>query len=565
MKYSAIPMPDTKSKTSVIHFDGFLGCDFRSGGLPDNIRRSPDAENMDFGDDTHTPIKRAGYKSALTGKLDGRINGFHSLNVNGTEIRLIHAGTKLFRLNGSNASEIYSGMNNAFSSSFVWNETLYLLDGKEHILYDGSRIIKPGEKAYIPTTCVLRKNHEAPNLLSGMRINTFCGDNNTRVFFLDAKDLDNTPAYAYVNGALLPEGGGISISRTLGQVSFATIPANDASISIYFSKTIPNGLEKINKCRWFNLEGEKNSAKIALLGNPDTPRTAYISDSMNPNYFPLDCDSYIEDRGCIAPRSQCMFGDDPLYLTVNGMCAAVASLFGDRRIIHNRSIYVNSKLTAENNLQEAFSTISKGKLHLFVNNSVYVADSRLKHSAGAAGHQYEWHRWTNIPATAAANWDEKLWFGTSDGGVYRFMCRAEDGENIYTDDGVPVSAHWTTPLIGTPVTGGGVWGRRKSAPKIGVVLMPFLKSGADIYAAAENEEYRLIMSARTSLSDFEEQDFGDFTFNTVNKPKTITIKNAARRFETLRLMIKNDRAEGLGLTAIEAHITSGANMKGELP
>jgi len=556
-------MPDLKSKHEVIYIDRFLGCDFRTGSLLDNIRRSPDAVNMDFGEEMHTPVKRTGFTPVISRALDGRVNGFHQLETDVGEYRLIHAGTKLYHLIGSEATVIYSDMANAPSCSFVMDGKLYILDGRAYLVFDGGNVVKVSDHAYIPTTAIEGSAHERPNRLTGLRRNIFYGNGNVRLFSLDVEWIDNLAVYAYIDGVLTLEGTGLTVNRTAGSIELTAAPRNGAVIDICFSKTDTAGMALINRCRYFTFESENNGTGVKFYGNPETPQAAYLSSPLNPEYFPDDGNTFVsEDHGCIAPRSLCKLGDEQLFLARRGVCTAVAALFGDRRIIHNLSVFVNNLLTAETNLNDAISVIIKTKLYLFVNNSVYVADERLRQS-GRYG-QYEWHRWTGVPATAAVTWGERLFFGTADGNVYRFMTHKDDGNNIYHDDGAPVCAHWATPFLGTPVTGGGIWSRRKTVPaSAAVVLQPFLRSGADIYAAAEDTGYSLIKSVSTSLLDFTDVDFSNFTFNCINRPRTITIKNVARRFESLQLLIKNDRPEGLGLVAAEIRMIAGAEVKGE--
>lgn len=567
MKYSAIQMPSRTQKREEIYIDRFLGCDYRNGGQLDDIRRSPDAVNMDFGDELHTPVKRTGYTPGLSRTLEKPINGLHSLLKYGVEYRLIHAGTKLYLLPANNVPVLlYSGMADAHSISFTMNNTLYLLDSKEYLYFDGTKAGKVSDIAYIPLTAISGSPNEKPNKLTGLRRNLLYGNGTTRMFALDCQNIDATAVTLYVNGSLIAEGATMSVERAQGVLIFAAAPANNAVIDLQFSKTVSGSASHINKCR--NAAFGKNNRMATLSGNPDTPQTAYQSAEFNPAYFPDDALVFTGSdtsptTECIAPRSVCSLGDEPLFLSRRGVCAVTPSLYNLYYYIRNRSVLINNRLTSEKGLENAISVVMKNKLYLFVNGCVYVADERLKQKTGHDGEQYEWHRWTNIPAAAAIAWGERLWFGDSDGNVYRFMTAEDDGEDIYRDLDNPVSAYWTTPFLGTPVTGGSDWGHKKSAPRAVVVLKSFLRSGADIYRAKENEDYYLLKSVAVSLMDFETVDFADFAFHCINRPRTITMKNIARRFESLQLMVRSDRPEGLGLVAVQIQMTSGAEVKGE--
>lgn len=567
MKYSAITMPSRTQKREEIYIDRFLGCDYRNGGQLDNICRSPDAVNMDFGDELHMPVKRAGYTGVLSRTLEKPINGLHRLIRYGVEYRLIHAGTKLYLLSEDNVTVLlFFGMADAHSISFTMNNTLYLLDGKEYLYFDGTKAGKVSDIAYVPLTAIAGEPNEKPNKLTGLRRNIFYGNGTTKIFAIDCQNLDATAVTLYVNGSLVPESAAMAIERTQGALVFAAAPASNAVLDLKFSKTVSGSASHINKCR--KVDFGKNDTIATFSGNPDTPQTAYRSAAFDPTYFPDDALVFISPdtlptAECIAPRSTCTLSDEPLFLSRRGVCAVTLSLYNSYYYIQNRSIFINNRLTSEKGLEDAVSVVIKNKLYLFVNGCVYVADGRLIQKSGHDGYQYEWHRWTNVPATAAVAWGERLWFGDSDGNVYRFMTAEDDGEDIYRDLDKPVAAYWTTPFLGTPVTGDGDCGHKKSAPRAVVVLKPFLRSGADIYRAKENEDYYLLKSVAVSLMDFETVDFADFAFHCVNRPRTIAMKNIARRFETLQLMVKSDRPEGLGLVAIQVQMTSGAEVKGE--
>lgn len=147
-------------------------------------------------------------------KLDGRINGIWRYNENGTEIFIVHAGTKIYRVKlGENsllttATEIYSGAVDSKSWGLVDAEVLYILAG-DYLAYGYIEKTKKYELvaiansdfAYIPTTTVsidpegatekTRSDFEPANLLNSKRKNTLQlinGENTVanRTFYLDS-------------------------------------------------------------------------------------------------------------------------------------------------------------------------------------------------------------------------------------------------------------------------------------------------------------------------------------------------------------------------------------------
>ena len=617
MSYIPIPMVKSGRRGTLIHIERFLGCDFRSGNMLDDARRSPDAVNMDFSEELYTPVKRMGYTRPIPNVLAGKVNGFHRLVRQSGEVRLIHAGTRLYRVvdNGT-VQSIYTQMADSWSSSFNMGGRIYLLDGASYLVFDGTTVTRVAANAFTPLTAVNGRPFQAANKLSARRRNSFTGNGSERVFRLDSTAIDSATVTATVNGSQISESTGLTVNRSTGTVTFTAAPSNgggEANIEITFSKTIANSARDIERCRFAGMFGGKNDTRVFLAGNPDTPNRDYQSGLYDATYFPetgytiigadtspimgyakqfntqivlkagneqdstqflrtfeLDSEglpSFPIDQGaagvgCISSRTIGMLGDEPLFLSPMGVHAVAGTQVDSQRSIQKRSVFIDGKLTSEDGLEDALSVVREGKYYLFVNGSVYVADGRLRHSAGQSGIQYEWHYWTGISATAVTVWGRQIWFGDAGGRVYRFFT-SEDGHDVYTDEGRPVACRWTTPLLGTPLTGGGDWSRRKSAPKITVVLKPFHRSGADICIAPDGDSEKTFAKSITrDLMSFSNIDFNRFSFYSVKKPQAITIKNLARRFETLQIYLESARPEAMGLVSLQVSMMAGGEIKG---
>lgn len=190
--------------------DSFRGLDTSASPYDVQKNRAVEMNNLISIDGVNH--KRKGFLERV--KLNGKINGIWRYNENGTEVFVVHAGTKIYRViiaeNSllTTATEIYSGAVDAKSWGLVDAEVLYILAG-DYLAYgyiekSGKYELVPianSEYAYIPTTTVsidpegatekTRSDFEQANLLNSKRKNTLQltnGENTVanRTFYLDS-------------------------------------------------------------------------------------------------------------------------------------------------------------------------------------------------------------------------------------------------------------------------------------------------------------------------------------------------------------------------------------------
>lgn len=190
--------------------DSFRGLDTSNSPYDVQKNRAVEMNNLISIDGVNH--KRKGFLERA--KLDGKINGIWRYNENGTEVFIVHAGTKIYRVKIgensllSNATEIYSGAVDSKSWGLVDADVLYILAG-DYLAYGYIEKTKKyelvpianSEYAYIPTTTVsidpegavdkTRSDFEAANLLNSKRKNTLQltnGENTlaNRTFYLDS-------------------------------------------------------------------------------------------------------------------------------------------------------------------------------------------------------------------------------------------------------------------------------------------------------------------------------------------------------------------------------------------
>jgi YHS domain-containing protein len=135
--------------------------------------------------------------------------------------------------------------------------------------------------------------------------------------------------------------------------------------------------------------------------------------------------------GCVGKAIN--FNDDIVFFGARGM-EGISGDITTEQVVGHRSTMVDRKLTAEPNYADMLLEEWEGYLLVFVDDRVYLADSRATFEN--TGHfEYEWFYW-NIGKTvkcAKVN-NGILYVGTADG-VYSL-----------TDTTSAVEAWWTTPL-----------------------------------------------------------------------------------------------------------------------
>ena len=168
-------------------YNSFRGVDFRGEEI--SLSRSPDSLNVwkDY-KETESIRTRPGMelKTAFTEPVYGVFffNG----------IFLVHSGDKLYKVEGDKKTELYTGLKEAKSDGFVYENIWYFKDGLHYLRYDGTTI--GPVVGYIPTTSIARKpvgggtKYEDVNMLSPYRRNSFLADGESKNFYLDAQNID---------------------------------------------------------------------------------------------------------------------------------------------------------------------------------------------------------------------------------------------------------------------------------------------------------------------------------------------------------------------------------------
>lgn len=462
-------------------YGGFRGCDFRGEDV--DLLRSPNCLNV-WKDYKDLECIRTRPEIELLETFTEPIWGIFFYKVSNTDMMIVHSSTKLYKIVNGEKTELFANVNNAKSDSFIYNNYWYFKDGKNYLQYDGNEIKEV--VGYIPTTSIARKPagggtiHEDINLLSSYRINTFLADGTSKDYYLDAQSIDTDyRPIVKVNDAVV---SGYTVDYNAGKIVFTTaptVPLTDGqdNVSVQFKKTVQGYKDKINKCTLLQVFDNR----VFFSGNKDYPNMIFHSSLDDPTYC-SDLDYYNEgidtaevkglvvgnnvlwvfkepsqanttvfyheptidseygkiypsthssiSTGCIGKAIN--FNDDILFFSDRGM-EGISGDITTEQVIAHRSSLVDRKLIAESNYKNMQLAEWEGYLLIFIDNKVYLADSRAMFEK-ETHIEYDFFYWElskNITCTCVHN--GILYLGTSDG-VYTL-----------TDNEANVESYWTTP------------------------------------------------------------------------------------------------------------------------
>ena len=461
-------------------YSGFRGVDFRGEEI--NLVRSPDSLNMwkDY-KETESIRTRPEIQSqvAFTEPVYGI---FFFL---GTQ--LVHSGTKLYKVVNGSKTTLYSGLKEARSDSFVYENKWYFKDGKHYLEYDGTTI--KDVESYVPTTTIARKpmgggtKLEDVNMLSDRRKNSFLSDGGSFDYFLDVINIDDDfVPIVKINDEVVPESD-YTVDYADGKITFknyapdAPLTDGQDNVVIEFKKTAAGYKESILNCTLLQVFDNR----VFFSGNAEHPNVVWHSSLNDPGYC-SDLDYYregmdssqvkglvagnnalwvfrepsdanttvfyhtptIDDEygkiypsvhssittGCIGKAIN--FNDDIVFFSERGM-EGISGDVTTEQVVAHRSSLVDRKMIAEADYKDMILEEWEGYLFVFIGNKVYLADSRAVFT-NENHFEYEWFYWDlGKRVTCTKVQDGVLYLGTADG--------------IYTlsDKESSVESYWVTP------------------------------------------------------------------------------------------------------------------------
>lgn len=592
-------------------YSNLAGCDFTNDPAKVALNRSPNCINMykNYADTQGNCVQtRPGFKNLFnfTVEEDGiltylKINGMFLYQINNVKKLIVHAGKYLFSWdypNGSQYKKIYNQMNNIRSSYVIFDDKLYINDGLNYLVYDGTSIKNVSEDAFIPTTTMSRKPigggtiYQAVNVLTPRRKNSFCADGTSKEYYLDVKLIDEDEVKVYVNDVQV-NSTEFTVNRVNGCITFNTAPEKpftegQDNVVIEFSKAGTDYDTRISKC----IKNIAFDNRIFFTGNPQYQNAIFHCELNNPAYISDlayyqdgTSDSAIKSftvgnnllwvfkepsqqndtifyhspvidseygkvypskqgnisTGCI---SECInFNDDIVFISPLGLEGMIGNIDQEQLISH-RSSLIDGKFINENNFEDVQMVEWKGYLICLVNGNYYLADSRQKYQ-GVNGYEYEWYFWKHTSQeflnyfgnpVCLLSVNEELIIGTDVGYILAL------DESIDKDYNFKIYSCWQTPFD----IFGDTNNLKTTNKRGGVAKIKTIPNGKIKVSVQTNRKpEKFIKEYSATGFDFNNIDFSNFAFTTKDM-SYIVYKIKMKKFIDLTLKFySEDRPFGL--------------------
>lgn len=315
------------------------------------------------------------------------------------------------------------------------------------------------------------------------------------------------------------------------------------------------------------------SSYLAVIkGDTNTETTVYLAYGATLNgetYFAVK--PTMGGAGGIAPKTFATLGDDPLFLTRNGVFAITNVFATSDNVLRNRSYYIDKRLIEESNLENSCAIVWRRYYILCVNEHCYVLDGRQKSTDNnnTTNYSYECYYWENVPATCFFVYENELWFGTNDGRLCKFNTDIHDS-TAYCDDGTLTQ----TTLGEDTLTGGNAipcrWATLldddgapqyfKTLNKKGslLTLLPYDRTSASVTLIADGERKYPLGVYYADIFSWNPVDFNRFTFSSNETAQDDFFNKKVKKYKRLQIVVENNTIyEPFGLLKITKTYTIG--------
>jgi len=567
-------------------YSSFRGVDFANDPSLVLLSRSPDALNVwkNYKDTQGSCIEtRPGYRELAN--FMSKINGIYFYN----DKALIHAGTNLFLWENfpftPTGTILKNNMNDAKSSFVIFNEKLYIVDGANYLVYDGTTLKDvSSDNPYIPTTTISRspsgggEPYQDVNVLQPLRKNTFVANGTSTEYYLDTTEIDSVTEVK-VNDAVVTN---YTVNTTTGKITFNTAPtapilSGTDNVEITFSKAVLGYIDRISKCTKMVVFDRR----LFFTGNPDYPNAIFHSQLNTPNY--VSDLAYYQDGtdesdikalvvgnnilwvfkepsqerdtifyhtattdsiGKVYPNFQgnvstgCYsdainYKDDIVFLSKTGLEGISSNDIASQQLLSHKSSLVDNKLVNENNFDLSMMTEWNGYLLILVNSHIYLGDIRQLYQS-VNGYEYEWYYWEleNAQATILKEYKGNLYIGAEDGSIF-----IVEGTN---DNGEIIESYWTTPMDNF-----GYGNKYKTTNKRGgVAKIKTIPNGKVKVAERTNKNIvdKFIKEFASGGLDYSDIDYSNFAYTTSNT-SNIVCKIKEKKFVELQLKFYSDELD----------------------
>lgn len=223
---------------------------------------------------------------------------------------------------------LFVGMTARRSASFIFNNRLYLIDGKNYLVYDGETVKSVYDSAYIPTTYIniipsgenanIGTEYEQRNILQPKFKHTFIADGTTTEFYMNENALDEV-SEVKVYGEVVSD---YVADLQNGKITFTEAPVRPEAVEGGAFPEFYAGIEITAKKTFTSVSGVTDECanigtlvtdctvatvfdnRIFLSGNPSYPNHVFycgrnITGYVDPTFFGVL--NYMQDGVGISP------------------------------------------------------------------------------------------------------------------------------------------------------------------------------------------------------------------------------------------------------------------------
>lgn len=286
-------------------YEKFAGVDFSTDAAKIESHRASFARNL-ISDSGGYPEKRVGYRKLL--KLDSRINGIYKLG----DKFVIHAGTNTYIWDGEGEPTLaLSDLNDDKSFGLEFRKKLYILTGKNFLVFDGESVKHVHDIGYAPhvmtgmtTTTDTYGNHTYTagdplmpiNLITGKRrVGIKAIKDGTKMFTFDTNVVENSVTIYEPDGKTPVSPQKYKVYYPVKNVTkeryfyvefstdYSFQEVGDDYIVEYEAagERVDKNRKTIEECRFMAVYENR----LFLSGNPDYPSSDFYCELNDPTYF----------------------------------------------------------------------------------------------------------------------------------------------------------------------------------------------------------------------------------------------------------------------------------------
>lgn len=269
----------------------------------------------------------------------------------------------------------------------------------------------------------------------------------------------------------------------------------------------------------------------------------------------------LQGAGAISKYCFSYLATEPVFLSRLGVYAVTAQDITGEKYAQDRSYYLEGKLLQEENLEEAIAFTWKDYYILAINDHLYILDGlqpiHTDKSRPYATRQYVGFYFTNVPASVLFEIDGDLYFGSSEGKVYKWGTDQKDLES-YNDDGEAINALWETADISEKL-----FFKKKTYRYVALRCMPEISSSVRISAQKEGQwsEIKNDVSTLKYLS-YANLQYSKLTYSCNKTQRVSATKIRLKKLDHVRFRFENSEInEPLGINDFGLEYTQTGNVK----